>query len=221
MPYIKPGPVYYVYIWRHDGVACYVGMASGSRRWRDHLKNDAGRPEKSAYFRQHRHEMKCEKVVEGITWAEGSVIEEKFCRQFGLLCDGTGTLFNRTYTGAQAAWSQASRASNRAAHKARCNAPGYINPATLPEVRAKISAAMNAPGRVNPATLPEVRAKNSAAQKMRSNAPGYVNPAKRPEVRAKISAANPMKRPEVRAKISAARIAYWAKRREQTLGQGS
>jgi hypothetical protein len=34
--------------------------------------------------------MSCEKVVENVTWIEARVVEERLCRRFGLLCDGTG-----------------------------------------------------------------------------------------------------------------------------------
>jgi hypothetical protein len=110
---------FYVYVWRHLGIARYVGSTCVGRRWRKH-KSDADRPEKSAYFQQHEHEMECEKVLEGVTWTEAHALEGQLCRQFGLLCDGTGTLFNRTYSGAQAGMSQASKGKMRVSSKARC-----------------------------------------------------------------------------------------------------
>jgi hypothetical protein len=104
---------YYLYIWYHHDIPRYVGLSCTRDRWKNHLKNNPGRPHKNDYFLQYGPEMNCVIVLEDLTWEQGCFIEEWFCRQFGLMCDGNGTLLNRTYSGAQKAQSDATRKFNR------------------------------------------------------------------------------------------------------------
>jgi hypothetical protein len=51
---------YYVYVWRHRRIPRYVGMSCVERHWKNHLRHNAAKPEKSAYFQQHGHESRDE-----------------------------------------------------------------------------------------------------------------------------------------------------------------
>jgi hypothetical protein len=90
----------YVYRWSHLGIPRYVGVGK-SHRWLAHLDGAQDvNPEKAIYFIQHRAELSCEIVKEGLSKKDAHCLEAELIREHGLIKNG-GILLNMM-TGASA-----------------------------------------------------------------------------------------------------------------------
>jgi hypothetical protein len=87
---------WYVYLWKHGDIDRYVGRGKNGRWWH-HMTTAAciGNWLKYLYFNEHRAEMKCFLIVEGLpNEAAAAVREISEIDSRGLEKDGTGTLLN-------------------------------------------------------------------------------------------------------------------------------
>jgi hypothetical protein len=93
-----PDRRFYVYALKHNGTPIWVGMGSGERHdIRRHCVPTAKPAAKREYILKHLNEITSEIVLADLTWAEAAEKESDLIEEFGLVCDGTGPLFNRTY----------------------------------------------------------------------------------------------------------------------------
>jgi hypothetical protein len=94
---VGPDPVgYYVYLWRHGDIDRYVGKGTNGR-WEAHTKprRSDHNQSKYRYFLQHRLDMDCFIIAEGLaTEADAGELEIVEIDRRGLEADGTGTLLN-------------------------------------------------------------------------------------------------------------------------------
>jgi hypothetical protein len=101
---IGPDPrLSYVYLWRHDGVARYIGKSNNDlKRWLAHLDinpNDSNQ-QKYRYFRDHlactSAAFICEILDEGISEEASAMLEHTEQKRHRLITDD-GTLLNHKY----------------------------------------------------------------------------------------------------------------------------
>ena len=86
------------YVLKHNGTPIWVGLGSGSRQEvKSHCTRTATPDAKREYILGHLSEITSEIAGGNLTWSEAAKTESDLIEEFGLLCDGTGTLFNRTY----------------------------------------------------------------------------------------------------------------------------
>jgi hypothetical protein len=89
---------FYVYVLKHNGTPIWVGLGSGPRHEvRSHCARTAKPAAKREYILKHLNEITSEIVFADLPWEEGAEKESDLIEEYGLRCDGTGTLFNRTY----------------------------------------------------------------------------------------------------------------------------
>lgn len=89
---------FYVYILKHNDTPIWVGMGSGPRHEvRTHCAPSTTPVAKRDYILKHRSEITSEIVFADLPWEEAAEKESHLIEEFGLLCDGTGPLFNLTY----------------------------------------------------------------------------------------------------------------------------
>jgi hypothetical protein len=92
-----PKPIgYYVYLWVHNGVPCYVGKGMNPGRWRDHMKPNANDHNqlKYRYFRRFVSQMDCF-ITEAMIEADQCAFENAKIGEHGLRRERrAGTLVN-------------------------------------------------------------------------------------------------------------------------------
>jgi hypothetical protein len=89
--------VYFVYEFWHGDVCRYVGKTKHRIRATRTHAHIGGNDDKSTYFQVHRSEMKSRRILEGVTHEIACAKEQELIARYGLLCDGTGSLLNRTH----------------------------------------------------------------------------------------------------------------------------
>jgi hypothetical protein len=124
---IEPGDDrrFYAYVIKHNSTPIWVGMGSGSRHEiKGHCTSSVKPDAKREYILNHLSEITSEIVFADLPWEEAAEKESALIEEFGLRCDGTGPLFNRTYGahyGDQVAWGalDETKAKRRAAYEER------------------------------------------------------------------------------------------------------
>ena len=89
---------FYAYVLKHNGTPIWTGMGSGPRHEvRSDCTPSVTPVAKRDYILKHLNEITSEIVFADLPWEEAAEKESALIEEFGLLCDGAGSLFNLTY----------------------------------------------------------------------------------------------------------------------------
>ena len=89
---------FYAYVLKHNGTPIWVGMGTGIRHESGAIAvPPRSLPPSANTILRNLSEITSEIVLADLPWAEAAEKESALIEEHGLICDGTGTLFNRTY----------------------------------------------------------------------------------------------------------------------------